>query len=150
MRKGTLESCWAVFSLTELTDLTEPFCAQFRSHRTPPAYRIHRTLLLMLAVTFCDIGWLNVSVKLCVFYSSVFFCEKKNTPTVRERMLESCRGVFSLTEDISFSHVRYFFLSQSAQSLRSFLAHISSPQKAFGIQSSQRPHPQPLSEWRGE
>ena len=62
-------------------------------------------------------------MKLCVFCSSVLFCEKKNTPTVRERMLESCRGVFSLTEDISFSHVRYFFLSQSAQSLRSFLAH---------------------------
>ena len=35
------------FSLTELTDLTEPFCALFRSHRTPPAYRIHRTLLPM-------------------------------------------------------------------------------------------------------
>ena len=29
------------------------------------------------------------------------------------------------------------FLSQSAQSSRRFLAHISSPQKAFGIQSSQ-------------
>ena len=33
-------------SLTELTDLTEPICALFRSHRRPPAYRIHRTLLL--------------------------------------------------------------------------------------------------------
>ena len=30
-----------------------------------------------------------------------------------------------------------FFLSQSTQSSRSFLAHISSPQNAFGIQSSQ-------------
>ena len=29
------------------------------------------------------------------------------------------------------------FLSQSAQSSRRFLAHISSPQNAFGIQSSQ-------------
>ena len=29
------------------------------------------------------------------------------------------------------------FLSQSAQSSRSFLAHVSSPQKAFGIQRSQ-------------
>ena len=30
-----------------------------------------------------------------------------------------------------------FFLSQSAQSSRSFLVHVLSPQKAFGIQSSQ-------------
>ena len=36
----------------------------------------------------------------------------------------------SLTEGV-------FFLSQSAQSSRSFLAHVSSPQKASGIQSSQ-------------
>ena len=34
-------------SLTELTDLIEPICALFRSHRRPPAYKIHRTLLLM-------------------------------------------------------------------------------------------------------
>ena len=34
-------------------------------------------------------------------------------------------------------HAGEFFLSQSAQSSRRFLAHISSPQKAFGIQSSQ-------------
>ena len=31
-------------SLTELTDLTEPICALFRTHRTPPAYRYHRGL----------------------------------------------------------------------------------------------------------
>ena len=34
-------------------------------------------------------------------------------------------------------HAGKVFLSQSAQSSRSFLAHISSPQKASGIQSSQ-------------
>mgnify|MGYP007123903605 CR=1 FL=1 len=67
-----------VFSLTELTDLTEHICAQFRTHRRPSAYRYHRTLLLKMAVRFCEIGWLNVSVKLCVFCSSVLFCEKKN------------------------------------------------------------------------
>ncbi|MBF1611713.1 MAG: hypothetical protein HXO37_06120 [Prevotella sp.] len=50
-----------------------------------------------------------------MFCSSVFFCEKEKT-------LES-RGEI--------------FLSQSAQSSLSLLAHISSPQKAFGIQSSQ-------------
>ena len=34
-------------SLTELTDLTEHICAQFRTHRTPSAYRYHRALLPM-------------------------------------------------------------------------------------------------------
>ena len=63
-------------SLTELTDLTEHICALFRTHRRPPAYRVHRALLLKVAVRFCDIGWLNVSVECCVFCSSVFFCEK--------------------------------------------------------------------------
>ena len=29
MRKGTLETCWGVFSLTEPTELTEHFCAHF-------------------------------------------------------------------------------------------------------------------------
>ena len=85
---------WKVFSLTELTDLTELFGARFRAHRTPPAYRVHRALLPKVAVTFCEICRLNVSVKLCVFCSSVFFCEKKKT-------LESRGEVF---------------LSQSAQS----------------------------------
>ena len=37
----------------------------------------------------------------------------------------------------SFSHKGHFFLSQSSQSSRSFLAHISSSQNASGIQSSQ-------------
>ena len=68
--------CMGVFSLTDLTDLTEPLCAQFRTHRTPLAYRYHRTLQLKVAVRFCEIGWLNVSVECCVFCSSVFFCEK--------------------------------------------------------------------------
>ena len=44
------------FSLTELTDLTDPFCALFRAHRTPLAYRVHRALLLKVAVRFCEIG----------------------------------------------------------------------------------------------
>ena len=37
----------------------------------------------------------------------------------------------------SFSHSGEFYLSQSAQSSRSFLAHVSIPQNAFGIQISQ-------------
>jgi len=32
--------------------------------------------LIKVAVRFCEIGWLNVSVECCVFCSSVFFCEK--------------------------------------------------------------------------
>ena len=33
------------FSLTEFTDFTETFCALFRTHRRPSAYRYHRGLL---------------------------------------------------------------------------------------------------------
>ena len=44
------------FSLTERTEFTEHYCAQFRAHRRPPAYRVHRALLLKVAVRFCDIG----------------------------------------------------------------------------------------------
>ena len=39
-----------VLSLIELTDLTEFFGAQFRAHRRPPAYRVHRALLLKKGV----------------------------------------------------------------------------------------------------
>ena len=37
-------STWGGFSLTERTEFTEPFGAQFRAHRRPPAYRGHRGL----------------------------------------------------------------------------------------------------------
>ena len=57
-----------------------------------------------VAVRFCEIGWLNVSVGLCVFCSSVFFCEKENAPSMWERTLEIRWGVPSLTKDIFFSH----------------------------------------------
>ena len=40
------------FSLTEPTELTEPFCAQFRTHRRPSAYRVHRALLLKMGVMY--------------------------------------------------------------------------------------------------
>ena len=82
---------WIGFSLTERTEFTEHFGALFRTHRRPPAYRIHRTFQLKVAVRFCEIGWLNVSVECCVFCSSVFFCERKNN-------CETRWGVFSLTE----------------------------------------------------
>ena len=49
-KKKTLESRCGDFSLTELTEFTEHFCAQFRAHRTPPAYRVHRALLLKMGV----------------------------------------------------------------------------------------------------
>ena len=89
---------WGVLSLTEHTEFTELFGAQFRAHRRPPAYRVHRALLPKLAVRFCEIGWLNVSVKPFVFCSSVFFCEKKNIGDVWGEFFLSRWGGFSLTE----------------------------------------------------
>ena len=74
------------------------FLRTFRAHRRPPAYRVHRALLLKVAVRFCDIGWLNVSVGLCVFCSSVFFCEKKNAPTWWDDIHANLWGGLSLTE----------------------------------------------------
>ena len=78
---------------------------------------------LRLAVRFCEIGWLNVSVGLCVFCSSVLFCEKKNIG-------ELSWGVLSLTKDIFFSH-------RAHRVHWAFWRTVSSPQNAFGIQSSQ-------------
>ena len=52
----------------------------------------------LLVVRFCVIGWLNVSVKLCVFCYSVLFCEKKNAPTLWDIAYEICWGGLSLTE----------------------------------------------------
>ena len=51
------------------------------AHSFEPTERLRHTefteaFQLTLAVTLCDIGWLNVSVECCVFCSSVFFCEK--------------------------------------------------------------------------
>ena len=85
-----LFNSWGVFSLTELTDLTELISALFRAHRRPPAYRYHRTFKLKVAVTFCEIGWLNVSVDLCVFCSSVF--------SVRKRTFLRLAGEFYLSQ----------------------------------------------------
>ena len=91
-------STWGVFSLTERTEFTEPFDALFRVHRTPSAYREHRALLPKVAVRFCEIGWLNVSVHLCEICSSVFFCEKKNAPSLKDETHVTRWGVLSLTE----------------------------------------------------
>ena len=98
-KKNNCETRWGVLSLTERTEFTEHFGAQFRFHRRPLAYRGHRALLLKVAVRFCEIGWLNVSVGLCVFCSSVFFCERKKGPlwekersSVRERILTMQTG----------------------------------------------------------
>ena len=71
-------SRWRVFSLTELTDLTDPFNQRFELTERLRHTDITEAFQLRLAVTFCEIGWLNVSVECCVFCSSVLFCEKKN------------------------------------------------------------------------
>ena len=95
-KKNNCETCWGFFSLTEHTDLTEPFGAHFELTEGLRHTEVTEAFQLRLAVTLCDIGWLNVSVKLCVFCSSVFFCEKKNN-------CETCWGVFSLTELTEFT-----------------------------------------------
>ena len=63
---------WRTFlSLTDLTDLTEPFHQRFDPTEGLRHTEFTEAFQLRLAVTLCDIGWLNVSVKLCVFCSSV-------------------------------------------------------------------------------
>ena len=57
-------------------------------------------------------------MRLLLAVCSVLLCK-----SVRKKTLETRSGEF--------------YLSQSAQSSRRFLAHISSPQKAFGIQRTQ-------------
>ena len=84
----------------------------FLAHCFEPTERLRHTefteaFQLRLAVTFCDIGWLDVSVNLCVFCSSVFFCEKKNAPSWEiERTLW-----MSKTLTISIGIVKIFQLS---------------------------------------
>ena len=56
MRKGTLETRWGVFSLTELTDLTEPLCAHFEPTERLRHTEVTEAFQLTLAVTFCEIG----------------------------------------------------------------------------------------------
>ena len=127
---GVLSFTKDIFSLTELTDVTDLICAQFRAHRTPPAYRVHRALLPKVAVRFCEIGWLNVSVGLCMICSSVFFCEKKNTPTLWDDTQTTRWGGFSLTLGRFISH-------RAHRVNRAFLRTVSNSQKASGIQISQ-------------
>ena len=55
----------------------------------------------------------------------------------------SQKTFLSLMLDIFFSHREH-------GGHGGFKRTVSSSQNASGIQSSQRPHPQPLSEWRGE
>ena len=56
MRKGTLETRWGVFSLTELTDLTEPFAHSFEPTEGLRHTEFTEAFQLTLAVTLCDIG----------------------------------------------------------------------------------------------
>jgi len=86
------------------------FWRTFRSHRRPPAYRVHRALLLKVAVRFCEIGWLNVSVHLCVFCSSVYSVRNRTHPLyeITHKQLAgefflSRRVFFSLTERTEFT-----------------------------------------------
>ena len=95
-RKIVGYSQWGVLSLTERTEFTEPFGAPFESTERLRHAENTEAFQLTLAVTLCDIGWLNVSVKVCVFCSSVIFCERKIVGY-------SQWGVFSLTERTEFT-----------------------------------------------
>ena len=65
-----------------------------------------------VAVRFCDIGWLNVSVECCVFCSSVFSVRKRTHPPCEKERLRFAGE---------------FYLSQSAQSSLSIFAHSFEP-----------------------
>ena len=95
------------------------FWRTFRAHRRPSAYRIHRTFQLRLAVMFCDIGWLNVSVRLCVFCFSVYFCEKKKCPQ-REKEMSSVKERIVLCEGINTNQKDSNCQDISATTLLSF------------------------------
>ena len=68
-----------ILSLTERTELTEHFCAQFRAHRRPSAYRDHRAFQLKMAVRFCDICRpQGLCGMLCVLFICVNLWERRN------------------------------------------------------------------------
>ena len=56
MRKGTLETRWGFFSLTERTEFTEPFCARFEPTEGLRHTENTEAFQLTLAVTLCEIG----------------------------------------------------------------------------------------------
>jgi len=56
MRKGTLETRWGVFSLTERTEFTEPFGAHFELTERLRHTENTEAFQLTLAVTFCEFG----------------------------------------------------------------------------------------------
>ena len=90
--KNIGDSQWGVLSLTERTEFTEVFSAHFEPTEGLRHTEFTEAFQLRLAVTFCEIGWLNVSVKPCVFCSSVL--------SVRKRILENCRGEFLLSQRV--------------------------------------------------
>ena len=71
------------FSLTELTELTEPFCARFE-----PTERLRHT---------------ENTERYCYLWGEK--CEKQNALTVRERALESSWVVLSLTESTELTEL---------------------------------------------
>ena len=84
----------------------------------------------LLVVTFCEIGWFNVSVKPCV---SVHLCKSvrnRMQPRYEMRRMQVAGEFFFLTQGSFFSHRAHRFN-------RALLRTVSNPQKAFGIQISQ-------------
>ena len=147
VRKKMFESRWRRLFSHRTHRFNGAFWHTFRVHRTPPAYREHRALQLMLAVRFCEFcrpqGLCEI---LCVLFICVILWEKVRTLAMRWHPSKSLGCIISHRTHrfnrafLAHAFVHWkFFLSQSTQSSRSFLAHVSSPQKAFGIQRTQRP-----------
>ena len=120
VRKRTLENCRrefflsqrTFFSLTERTEFTEVFGAHFEPTEGLRHTEFTEAFQLTLAVTLCDIGWLNVSVGLWVFCPFVF--------SVRKNMSFSlCHYVILSSKNICFSSsLCYSVLQKSPVSLR--------------------------------
>ena len=82
---------WGFYLSQMNTDEQKPFCSQGEPTNAGKRRQISQSLSAnhqhltintqhpTIAERFCAIGWLNVSVRLCDFCSSVWFCEKKNT-----------------------------------------------------------------------
>ena len=67
--------------------------------------RVELGMRVLLAVRFCEIGWLNVSVECCVFCSSVFSVRNRTHPLVWDNTQTTRCGVFSLTEHTEFTEL---------------------------------------------
>ena len=123
-RKIVGYSQWGVISLTERTEFTEPFGAHFEPTEGLRHTEVTEAFQLTLAVTLSDIGCLNVSVRCCVFCSSV--------SSVRKRILENCRGEFLLSRRV------FLFLTELTDITEHFGAHFDPTERLRHTEFTER------------